>query len=121
MDVGYIIKYGRIVPGREEKANELFTETLTFWRKQLAEGAITFFEPFLYASGDREVNGGFFLIKGYDHKLRAITELEDYRVLVTKALYVVEHFQTEWLLAGDEVMAQVERWAKVAPEFALAH
>lgn len=121
MDAGYIIKYGRLVPGREEKAFELFAETLAFWRGHLEKGAITHFEPFLYSSGDREVDLGFFLVKGTEGKLHPIVTGEEFRMLVTRAQYVVEHLQTEWLLAGHEVEMQVERSAKAAPEFALAH
>ncbi len=119
MEVGYFIKYGRLVPGREEKAVELFNETITFWKKHLTEGKITFFEPVLFASGDREIDLGFFFIKGYEEKLTLILASEDYRMLLTRAAYVVDHLQTEMLVVGEEVLRQAERTAKVAPEYAL--
>lgn len=117
MDAGYIVKYGRLVPGREEKAFELFAETLTFWRDKLERGKIAYFEPFLYASGDSETDLGFFLIKGPQERIREILETEEYRILLTKANYVVEHLTKEWLIVAEEVMAQVERSQKVAMEF----
>jgi len=119
MDAGYIIKYGRLVPGREDKAFDLFSETLTFWQEQLKRGAITYFEPFLYASGDSETDLGFFLVKGPEERIRQILETEEYRVLLTKGNYVVEHLTKEWLVVAEEVMKQIERSAKVAIEFAM--
>ncbi len=118
MDVGYIVKYGRLVPGREEKAFELFSETVTFWREPLRMGAITYFEPFLYASGDSETDLGFFLVKGPEQEIRKILDTEEYRMLLTRGSYVVEHLTREWLIVSEEVMTQIERSAKVATEFA---
>jgi hypothetical protein len=118
MNVGYIIKYGRLVPGREEKAFELFSETMTFWQEQVKKGAISYFEPFLYASGDSETDLGFFLVKGPEERIREILDTEAYRVLLTKGTYVVEHLTKEWLIVAEEVMTQIERSAKVATEFA---
>jgi hypothetical protein len=117
MDIGYMIKFGRMVPGREAKALELFSETLTFWHEYLAKEKIDYFEPFLYTSGDRETGLGFFLVRGREEEIRKITEAEEYFLLLTKAQFVVEHLNIAWLLAGEEVMTQVERSAKVAPEF----
>lgn len=117
MDAGFIFKFGRMVPGREDKALELFGEALAFWRGHLEKGAVSYVEPFLFSSGDREVDLGFFLVKGTEGKLHPIVNGEEFRMLVTRAEYVVEHLQIEWLLAGDEVEMQVARSAKVAPEF----
>jgi len=119
MDAGYIVKYGRLVPGREGKAFDLFSETMTFWKDQLERGAISYFEPFLYASGDSETDLGFFLIKGPQERIRQILDTEDYRVLLTRGSYVVEHLTREWLIVAEEVMSQIERSAKVATEFAM--
>jgi len=119
VEIGYFVKYGRLVPGREEKAIELFNEAITFWKKHLTEGAITFFEPVLFTSGDKEVDLGFFFIKGAEEKIATILVSEDYRMLLTRAAYVVDHLQTELLTVGEEVIRQAERTMKVAPEFAL--
>ena len=120
MEVGYFIKYGRLVPGREEKAIELFNDAIALWRKHHTEGKITLFEPVLFASGDKEVDLGFFFIKGLEEKIYPILASEDYRMLLTRAAYVVDHLQTEMLIVGDEVARQAERTLKVAPEYALA-
>lgn len=61
----------------------------------------------------------FFVIRGPEEKLTPILESEEWRMLLVRVPYVVEHMQTEMLIAGDEIMRQVERFAKVAPEYAL--
>lgn len=120
VEIGYFIKYGRLVPGREEKAIELFNEAIAFWRKHHVAGKLTAFEPVLFASGDQEVDLGFFFIKGLEEKVMPILMSEEYRMLLTRAAYVVDHLQTEMLTVGEEVARQAERTLKVAPEYALA-
>jgi len=118
VNVGYIIKHGRIVSGREEGAFELFSETMTFWQEQVKKRAISYFEPFLYATGDSETDLGFFLVKRPEERIREILDTEEYRILLTKGGYVVDHLTKEWLIVAEEVMTQIERSAKVATEFA---
>lgn len=120
MDIGYIIKFGRIVPGREGKAVELFAEAVGFWQGHLASGRVMYFEPFLSGTGDFDADLGFFIIKGPEEELRAIVRSEEFRVLTTKASLVSDHFREEWLLVGEEVTQQLERFSKVLPEYAMA-
>jgi hypothetical protein len=62
MEIGLIVKYGKLVPGREEQAIALVAETTQWFEEQLKTGYITYFEPFFYASGDLEADAGFWII-----------------------------------------------------------
>jgi hypothetical protein len=64
VDVGLMIRYGRLVPGREAAAMELFGETVSFFQERLARGELSFFEPFFLMTSDLDQEQGFFLVKG---------------------------------------------------------
>jgi hypothetical protein len=121
MEIGLIIKYGKLVPGREPQAFELFAETKRFFEEQLQKGFIAYYEPYFYASGDFEAEAGFFIIKGDREKLWKLVEDETYRWLVTKAMFILDHVKVEWLVVGEGIAEQLERSSKAAAEFASVH
>ena len=121
MEIGLIVKYGKLVPGREAQAFELFAEVKRFFEEQLRQGFIAYYEPFFYASGDFEAEAGFWLIKGDREKLWKLTEDETYRWLLTKSMFIVDHLEVEWLVVGENIAEQLERSSKAAAEFAAVH
>ena len=121
MEIGLITKYGKLVPGREQQAIELFTETKQFLEEQFKAGFITYYEPFFYGTGDLEADAGFWLVKGERDKLLKVMETETYRWLMVKAQFVVEHLRVEWLTVGEGIPDQIERVSKAAVEFAFVH
>lgn len=118
VEIGLIVKYGKLVPGRESQAIELFAETKGFLEEQLNKGTIAYYEPFFYASGDFQAETGFWIIKGDQDKVFKLVEDETYRWLLSKAQFAVDHLEVEWLTVGEGITAQVERSSKAAAEFA---
>ena len=121
MEIGFIVKYGKLVPGREEQAIALFAETTDWLKEQMKTGYITYFEPFFYATGDLEADAGFWIIKGERDKVWKLMEDETFRWLTLKAQFLVDHLRVEWLTVGAEIPLQVERATKVTTEFAFVH
>jgi len=121
MEIGLIVKYGKLVPGREEQAIALFAETTQWLHEQLAEGYITYFEPFFYASGDLEADAGFWIVKGDRDKVWKMVDDETFRWLTLKAQFLVDHLRVDWLTVGDAIPQQIERTSKVTTEFAFVH
>ncbi len=119
MDVGLLIRYGKIVPGRETEAVELFAAGERFFKEKLAERVITYFEPFFLTTSDLEEDLGFHIIKGPAPEIFKLMEDEDYRALMTKMTLVVEHPRADILTVGEAIYAQVERFAKVRVELGL--
>lgn len=119
--VALIVKYGKLVPGREQQATELFTETKEFLQEQFETGYITYFEPFIYTTGDWEVDTGFWLTKGERDKLLKVIDTEKFKWIMARAQFVVEHLRFEWLDFGEAITEQVERASKVVSEFAFVH
>ena len=119
METGLIVKFGKLVPGREQRAIELFAEAKEYFEEQSRKGVITYYEPYFYGSGDLEAQAGFSIIKGDRDHLWKMVEDERFRWLTAKAQFVVDHLEVDWLTVGAGIDEQVERGTKLAAEFAL--
>ncbi|HZD80439.1 MAG TPA: hypothetical protein VE646_10435 [Actinomycetota bacterium] len=119
MEIGLLIRYGKIVPGRETEAVELFAEGEAFFTERLSKGEITFFEPFFLSTSDLEEDLGFHLIKGDAPAIFKLMEDETYRALMTKMTLVMEHPRVDLLTVGEGIPLQMERFAKVRVEIGM--
>lgn len=116
MEIGIIVRWGKPEAGREEQAIELFQESQEYFKEKYSEKVLTYFEPFLYITSDREEETGFFVLKGPAPEIFKLMEEEKYLWLVQKAMLLLEHFQVDLLTVGEGIPAQLERSAKVRVE-----
>lgn len=114
--VGLLIRYGKLVPGREAAAMELFAETTWYFQDRLERGEITFFEPFFMMTSDLDQELGFFLVKGPAPAVFALMEDETYAMMMQRGLALVEHLHQDLLTVGDGIAAQIERATRVYAE-----
>ena len=77
MDVGLIIRYGAIVPGRETQAIELFDEATKYYEEKVAQKVPTHFEPFFFMTSDYQEETGFFILKGPAPEVFKLMEEEE--------------------------------------------
>ncbi len=119
MDIGLMIRYGRLVPGRENQAVELFREAVNYWTEKQRAGTIAYFEPFFLQTSDREKETGFFVIKGPVAEIFKLMEEEPYLKLIEKAMVLVEHLQVDLLTVGEGIEHQLERSAMTRAELGL--
>ena len=119
MDVGLMIRYGKLIPGRETQALELFDETIAYFRKKVEAGVLTFFEPFFLATGDFETETGFFVLKGPAPEIFKLESEEEYLRLMQKGIMLVEHLRADILTVGEGITLQVERAQKVRVELGI--
>jgi hypothetical protein len=119
MEIGLFIRYGKLVPGREKEAIDLFTEASKYYEGKVKEGVLTYFEPFFLRTSDFEEETGFFILKGPAPEIFKLMEDERYLWLTMKAQYVVEHFRADILTVGEEIYQQLERANKVRVELAV--
>lgn len=119
MEVGLIIRFGRLVPGREKQAMELFDESMKYFREKVSEGVLTYFEPFFFTTSDLEEELGFFILKGAAPEVFKLMEDERYTSLISKGLLLVEHLQQDILTVGEEIPARLERAQKVRAELGI--
>lgn len=119
MEAGLLMRYGKLVPGREQAAFDLFNEAVTYFGEKIKKGVVTFFEPFFFKTGDLETETGFMVIKGPAPEIFKLIEEDKFRLLVQKAYYLVEHFRYDILTVGEGVALQLESSQKVRAELGL--
>ena len=119
MEIGLFIRFGKLVPGRERQALELFGEATTYYERKRKEGVLTYFEPFLHMTSDKEYETGFFVVKGPAPEIFKLMEEKEYLLLVEKAMVLVEHFQVDLLTVGGAITEQLERAGKVHAELGI--
>lgn len=119
MEIGLLIRYGKLVPGREKQAIALFQESMSYLQERLAAGEITSFEPFFFMTSDLDEELGFFVVKGPAPAIFGLMEDEHYRMLMQKSMALVEHLHSDFLVVGEGIASQVERAMKVNAELAL--
>lgn len=119
MEIGLLIRYGKMVPGREGQALGLMDEASRYFQEKLSKGALTFFEPFFLSTTDLERETGFFILKGPAPEIFRMMEEEEYRLLMQKGTLLMEHLQANLLTVGEGIPLQLERAQKVRTELGI--
>lgn len=119
MEIGILIRFGKIVPGREDQAMELWGDAGIYYQGLVAEGRLTYFEPFLFMTSDIEQEMGFHIIKGSAPEIFRLFEEERFTHLAQKGMLLLEHFQVDLLNVGEAVVVAVERFGKVRAELGI--
>lgn len=113
MEIGALIQFGAVIPGREEAAVDAFAETMKLYGDKLAKGTFTYFETFVFRTGDMQRDLGFILLKGPEDKVTEYFDSIEHKTLHTKVGQVVNHLKIEFLYTGADVMEQVAILSKL--------
>jgi hypothetical protein len=116
MEVGLLIRYGKLVPGREEQAMELFGEVSKYYEEKVKEGILTYFEPFFLKTSDLEQDTGFFVLKGEAPQIFKLMEEEKHLWLMMKGEMLVQHLRVDLLTVGEGIFDQMGLNEKVRVE-----
>jgi hypothetical protein len=119
MEVGLLIRFGKLVPGREEQAIELFKESSKFYESKVQEGVLSHFEPFFLKTSDLEEETGFFILKGQAPQVFKMMEEETYLSLMMKGELVVQHMRADLLTVGEGIFDELARAGKVRAELGI--
>lgn len=119
MQTGLLFRWGKPIVGREEESFELFSEVMTYFESKKTEGAVTYFEPFLFSTADADVEAGFLVVKGPVTKIFEMIEEEAYKRILAKALLLVGHFQVDFLGVDEVVFERFERYNKMRSELGI--
>jgi hypothetical protein len=101
-----MIGWGSAVPGREQKALQVFNETIQHYTRLQQQGMIESFEPVSLApyGGDLQ---GFVLVRGDSEKLNALRSSEESLRLSNRAALVVENLSVVTAFIGEELQRQL--------------
>jgi len=88
-DAGLFIGWGQVVRGREDRALDVFNETLEFYGQLQSDGRIEDFEVALLDPHGGELQG-YVMLRGSEDQIDAVHRDEDFERLMTKASLVVD-------------------------------
>jgi hypothetical protein len=99
-DAGLFIGWGQVVRGREDRALEVFNETIELYGQMESDGRIESFEVCLLQPHGGEL-GGFELIRGSEEQIDALRRSEDFERINTKASLIVDDLGIVDMLIGE--------------------
>jgi hypothetical protein len=89
-DAGLFIGWGEVVRGREDRALDVFNETLEFYGQLQSDGRIESFEVCLLDPHGGEL-AGFAMLRGSEDQMDAVHRAEDFQREMTKATLIVDN------------------------------
>jgi hypothetical protein len=88
-DAGLFIGWGEVVRGREDRALEVFNETIEYYGQLQSDGRIESFDVALLEPHGGELQG-FVLLRGSEEQIDTVHRDDDFQRLMTKASLIVE-------------------------------
>jgi hypothetical protein len=88
-DAGLFIGWGQTVRGREERALDVFNETIELYGQMQSDGRIEDFEVALLEPHGGEL-GGFVLLRGSEEQIDAVRRSDDFVRAMTKGSLIVD-------------------------------
>jgi hypothetical protein len=105
-DAGLFIGWGEVVRGREERAVEVFNETIQFYGQLQADGRIESFEPCLLEPHGGDL-AGFVMLRGSQEQIEAVHNDEEFERLLTRASFIVDGLGVVNAALGEELGRQM--------------
>jgi hypothetical protein len=99
-DAGLFIGWGEVVRGREDRALEVFGESVELYGQMQANGRIEDFELALLNPHGGDLQG-FALLRGSEAQIDAVGRDEDFQRVMTKASLLVDNLGLIPAAIGD--------------------
>ncbi len=111
------IGWGPGVPGREQKALQIFNEAMQYWTRLQQQGVIESFEPIALEPHGGDLTG-FVLIRGAKDRLNRLRTDSEFVSLNTRAQLVVQNLGVVMGYAGEDLNQLFADFGKHAAELA---
>jgi len=105
------IGFGEPVRGREQKALQVFAESMAYYERLKSSGAIASFESVLLEPHGGDL-GGFFLLRGTEEQIEAVHASDEFTRVTNRARLIVDNVGVVIALIGDSLaqgMADYQR------------
>ncbi len=112
-DEALFIGWGEVVRGREQKAVEVFNESIQYYGQLQESGKVEGFEAFFLASHGGDL-GGFILLRGERERLDEVQRSPEFERLQTRVAMIVDGSGTVNAYTGEalgRLMGQFEEAA----------
>jgi hypothetical protein len=105
-DAGLFIGWGDVAHGREERALQVFNETIGYYGRLQENARIESFEVSLLQPHGGDL-AGFVLLRGSEEQMDAVQHDEEFERLMTRASFIVNNLGVVPAAVGDGVARQV--------------
>jgi hypothetical protein len=105
-DAGLFIGWGEVARGREERALEVFNETIGYYGRLQEEGRIESFEVSLLQPHGGDL-AGFVLLRGSEDQIDAIQHDDEFERLMTRANFIVDNLGVVPAAIGEGIARQI--------------
>jgi hypothetical protein len=109
------IGWGAVVRGREQKAMQVFGETVEFWGRAQQDGRIESFEPILLEPHGGDL-AGFMLIRGQRARLDEIRGSDEFQRIVARAATIVDGVGVVGAVGDERLARQLQLFQEAASE-----
>jgi hypothetical protein len=116
-DAGLFIGWGEVVRGREEKAIQVFNESVQYYGGLQQEGRIESFEVCLLEPHGGDLQG-FVLLRGSQEQMDAARGDEEFQRQLTRANLIVEGLGIVSAAFGEELGRQMSMYQNEVAELA---
>ena len=105
-DAGLFIGWGEVARGREERALEVFNETIGYYGRLQEEGRVESFDVALLQPHGGDL-AGFVLLRGSEDQMDAIQHDDEFERLMTRANFIVDKLGVVPAAVGEGIARQV--------------
>jgi hypothetical protein len=105
-DAAIFIGWGQVVRGREQRAVEVFNESVAYWGSLQGDGKIEDFEVALLSPHGGDL-GGFALLRGSAEQVAALRDDEEFMRRNTRADLIVENLGIVDAALGEGIASQM--------------
>lgn len=116
-DAALFIGWGSPVRGREQKAIEVFNESMAYWGQLQSSGEIEGVEAYLLTPHGGDL-GGFAILKGEQSKLMDVERSEGFQRMVARANLIIENLGVVHAFTGEGLANQMAMFNAQVSELA---
>ena len=111
-DAALVLRWDRVVPGREQTALSLFGQSLEYYGTLQSEGAIESYEPILFDPTGTDLNG-VIVVRGSADQLDALRRQDRFIEITMQAAYLCESFGVVNAHLEGQLQARMAKWAQI--------
>ncbi|MGB5268181.1 MAG: hypothetical protein WBN30_16425 [Polyangiales bacterium] len=114
-DAAIVIRWNRVVPGREQQGLSIFGQSLEYYGTLQSKGAIESFEPVIFNPTGGDLNG-IILIRGSLDQLDGLKREDRFIDLMMRAAHTCEGLGVNDAYLEGELQKRMGRWTQIINE-----